>query len=146
MSTTYISAALRRQVIERADNLCEYCLIHENDTFFGCHIDHIVSEKHGGATEPDNLALACTFCNLHKGSDIGSFAPNGGLTRFFNPRSDLWHNHFVLSEARIIPISDIGEVTARIFQFNARERILERMALMEIGHYPHKAARERMEQ
>src|SRR5262249_7484988 len=36
MSVTYISAELRRLVVARAEGLCEYCLIAEEDTFFGC--------------------------------------------------------------------------------------------------------------
>lgn len=65
---------------ERADHLCEYCLIHEDNTFFGCQVDHIISEKHGGATALDNLAYACAVCNRAKGSDVGSvmLAPEGG--------------------------------------------------------------------
>ena len=55
MSQTYISAELRRLAVVRADGLCEYCLIHEDDTFFGCEIDHIISEKHGGLTVAENL-------------------------------------------------------------------------------------------
>ena len=47
MSTSYIGAELRRYVFARAERLCEYCLIHEEDTFFGCEVDHILSEKHG---------------------------------------------------------------------------------------------------
>ena len=70
--TSYISAELRRHVIERAERLCEYCLIHTEDTFFGCEVDHILSEKHGGPTEAANLALACMPCNRAKGTDIGS--------------------------------------------------------------------------
>ena len=70
--SSYVSAALRRLVTARADALCEYCLIHEVDTVFGCEVGHIISEKHGGATEADNLAYACAFCNRAKGSDIGS--------------------------------------------------------------------------
>jgi HNH endonuclease len=42
------SPGLRWFVATRADHLCEYCLIHAEDTFVGCHIDHIISEKHGG--------------------------------------------------------------------------------------------------
>ena len=87
---SYLSPALRRLVAVRADFLCEYCLIDENDTFFGCEVDHIISEKHGGATEADNLAYACAFCNRAKGSDIGSILPQRGtFVRFFNPRTDL---------------------------------------------------------
>lgn len=85
----YISTELRRFVAERATGLCEYCLIQESDTFLGCQVDHIISEKHGGATQADNLAYACTFCNRAKGSDIGSMATgSGNFVRFFNPRSD----------------------------------------------------------
>jgi hypothetical protein len=61
MSETYISAELRRLVAARAEGLCEYCLIHEEDTFFGCEVDHIISEKHGGSTDAGNLAYACLF-------------------------------------------------------------------------------------
>ncbi len=68
----YISEDLRHLVAARAEYLCEYCLIHEDDTFFGCEVDHIISMKHGGPTEADNLAYACAFCNRQKGSDIGS--------------------------------------------------------------------------
>jgi hypothetical protein len=50
VSGTHISAALRRAVIARAERCCEYCLIHDDDTFYGCEVDHIISEKHGGAT------------------------------------------------------------------------------------------------
>jgi len=50
MSQTYIPTELRRLVVVRAGGFCEYCLIYEDDTFFGCEVDHIVSEKHGGLT------------------------------------------------------------------------------------------------
>jgi len=72
MSVTYIPAELRRFVVARAEGICEYCLIAEVDTFYGCEADHILSEKHGGATDAENLAMACVFCNQAKGSDIGS--------------------------------------------------------------------------
>ncbi len=43
--TSYVSAELRRLVAARAQGLCEYCLIHESDTFVGCQIDHVISEN-----------------------------------------------------------------------------------------------------
>jgi hypothetical protein len=43
--SSYVSAALRREVQTRADGICEYCLIHESDTYLGCQVDHMVSEK-----------------------------------------------------------------------------------------------------
>ena len=69
MSTSYLSAELRRLVSARAGNLCEYCLIHESDTYFGCEVDHVLSEKHGGPTVASNLAFACLFCKRIGGMD-----------------------------------------------------------------------------
>ncbi len=138
---SYISAELRRAVAERADYLCEYCLIHEEDTVFGCQVDHIISEKHNGETSIDNLAYACTCCNRSKGSDIGSIAQDKRTyTRFFNPRLDLWRQHFRLDGIRIVVLSDVGEVTARILGINNADRLLEREALYAVGRYPNSAA------
>src|SRR5262245_53944727 len=120
MSATYISADLRRLVVARAEALCEYCLIAEDDTFFGCEVDHIISEKHGGATAADNLALACMYCNQAKGSDVGSIhLETGAFVRFFNPRTDRWADRLELTGSRIRAKTPIGEVIARILGFNS---------------------------
>ncbi len=137
MSSTYISADLRRQVAKRANSLCEYCLVHEDDTYFGCQVDHIISEKHNGPTELDNLAYACSFCNRYKGSDVGSFDWDlEEFVRFFNPRSDVWSEHFRLEGIEIIALTAIGKATAQILQFNNTERLLERLELQALGRYP----------
>lgn len=141
MSRSTISKSLRELVISRADRLCEYCLIHEEDTFFGCEVDHIISLKHGGPTEENNLAFACLFCNRHKGTDLGSIlAGTGEFIRFFNPRQDEWSQHFRLEGALIKPASEIGAVTVSILGFNTSDRILEREALIALGRYPPEAA------
>ena len=136
-----LSHELRQQVAVRANFLCEYCLIAEEDTFFGCEIEHIISLKHGGSSDLDNLAYACVFCNRYKGSDIGSISEAGQFSRFFNPRADRWAEHFQLQGALIQPLTVIGEVTARIFRFNYGEQLLERQALIVSGRYPRKDAR-----
>jgi len=108
-----VSAALRRLVAERAGRACEYCLIHEDDAFFGCQVDHVISLKHGGATEPGNLAFACAFCNRNKGSDVGSIlGPAPEFHRFYNPRIDRWEDHFHLDGYRIRPHTAIGHRTS----------------------------------
>ena len=73
----WISAELRQAIADRASLLCEYCLIAEADTFYGCEVDHIISLKHGGSSEPENLAYARAFCNRAKGSEIGSISTSG---------------------------------------------------------------------
>ena len=143
--SSYVSEDLRRLVAIRADFLCEYCLIHEDDTFYGCQVDHIISVKHGVPTEPGNLAYACTFCNRQKGSNIGSIlSQTGEFVRFFNPRVDRWAAHFRLDGSTIEPLTGIGEVTARILGFNTIERLLERETLVMMHSYPAPAARVRM--
>lgn len=143
--TRYVSADLRRHVQSRASHLCEYCLIHEDDTYLGCQVDHVIAEKHGGQTAADNLCYACTFCNRAKGTDIGSIAPStGDLNRLFNPRTDRWGSHFQLNGVVIEPRTPIGETTLRLLRFNEKERVWERESLASIDRYPPKKAIERL--
>lgn len=145
MSVTYIAAELRRLVIARSEGICEYCLIAEEDTFYGCEADHIISEKHGGSTDADNLAYACVCCNQAKGSDVGSIHwDSNTFVRFFHPRTDAWADHFKLVGSRIEGLTPIGDVTVRILAFNTGERVLERKTLQAMGRYPSAAALKRM--
>jgi hypothetical protein len=139
VSGTHIGAALRRLVATWARRCCEYCLVHEEDTFFGYEVDHVISEKHGGATAAENLAFACLPCNRRKGSDIASIDPgSGSLVRLFNPRTDRWMDHCSLSADGLVihATTAIGVVTERILQLNDVERHLERAALRVVGRYP----------
>jgi len=140
-----VSEETRRLVAERADFLCEYCLLHEDDGFFAFQLDHVISRKHGGSSEPANLAFACPVCNRRKGSDLGTLARRtGSLTRFFHPRTDAWAAHFRLASAIIEPLSDIGDGTARILGFNEDDRLAERQTLSATGRYPSIAALARL--
>jgi hypothetical protein len=120
--------------------LCEYCLIAEADTFYGCQVDHIISLKYGGSSDLGNLAYACALCNRAKGSDVGSISRTGEFIRFFNPRTDRWAEHFRLDGAAIQPLTPVGEVTARILGFNDSARLHEREELIRFGIYPSKRA------
>ena len=72
---------------ERAVYRCEYCLLHEDDSYSPHQIDHIISRKHGGLSEADNLAYACLRCNAWKGSDVGSLdSQTGVFVSLFHPR------------------------------------------------------------
>jgi len=90
-----ISPEIRQIVASRAGFVCEYCLIAEEDSYFRHQIEHIISRKHGGSSELEDLALACVFCNRYKGSDIASLTlETDELVRFYNPRVDRWREHF----------------------------------------------------
>lgn len=134
MSTDYISAALRRLVIERAQGRCEYCRIPEQTGFTSHEIDHIIAQKHGGLTESENLALSCALCNKYKGSDIASIdSETGQLTFLYHPRRDRWSDHFQIHEACFVSSTLTGRVTMRLLQLNHPDRIAERELLIAAG-------------
>lgn len=134
---TDVSESQRRFVAERATHRCEYCLLHEDDSYSPHEIDHIISRKHGGLSVADNLAYACLRCNAWKGSDVGSIDPQtGALVSFFNPRRHRWQDHFVLRGAVIEPLTAEGEATVRILKLNLNKRVVERQMLMVTGRYP----------
>jgi hypothetical protein len=136
MTGSHVSAALRRDVTERANGRCEYCQYPSDASLLGFEIEHIIAEKHGGVTSPGNLALACPFCNRAKGSDLASIDPETGeLTAFFNPRTQNWLDHFQLDGPRIVPRTATGRVTVIIFQINHPDRLLERGQLIRVGRY-----------
>jgi HNH endonuclease len=112
----YISEAIRSLVVTRANGRCEYCLLHQDDAVFNHEIEHIISLKHGGSSDPDNLAWACAFCNRNKGTDIGTL--------------------LLPSQGEIMPLTPIGQATVKVLAINHFERIIERRELMRDGLYP----------
>ena len=139
--SNYVSSETRQSVASRANFVCEYCLIAEADAYFRFQIEHIISRKHGGSSELENLALVCVFCNRYKGSDIASLTPETAeLVRFYNPRTMRWREHFRLDEVMSKPLTIIGEATVRVLQMNHDDRILERQVLARCGRYPSEAA------
>lgn len=94
MKGRYVSNTIRLAVASRANYCCEYCLIAEADLVYVFQLDHIISLKHGGSSEIDNFAYACSSCNQAKGSDLGTYLPGSKrLIRLFHPRRDRWQQH-----------------------------------------------------
>jgi HNH endonuclease len=132
-----IPEKLRQQIAKNANFKCEYCLTPEFFLAITFHIDHIRSIKHGGKILLQNLAYACPHCNQNKGSDIASYTDEDELVRLFNPRKDVWSEHFEVIKSGILsPLSSIGEVTINTLSFNQLERVIFRKSLIEIGVIP----------
>ncbi|MEH2321661.1 HNH endonuclease [Nostoc sp.] len=130
MSGTYIPVNLRRLVEERANYRCEYCQLPAGVAFFPHEIDHVIAQKHGGATDANNLALTCWRCNRYKGTDLGSFDPETGAFSFlFNPRTQKWAEHFTFLELNLVGLTPSGRTTIRLLQINSDERLAERHRL-----------------
>lgn len=137
MTSNFISADLRKLVIERASGRCEYCLIHQDFSIYSHEIDHIIPMKHGGQTNAENLALSCLSCNRYKGSDFATIdLVSGEIVPLFNPRRQVWNEHFSLNNGRIQGTTQMGEVTVRLLKFNIPSRVLERKILIKQGRYP----------
>jgi hypothetical protein len=64
--------------------------------------------------------------------------PSDTFVRFYNPRTDDWHDHFKIVGARIEGISPIGEATVVILGMNRPDRVKERELLQVLGLYPHR--------
>jgi len=127
----------RRQVWRRAGERREYCQIAQEDDALSSHVDHVVAEKHGGQSSPNNLCLACSQCNLHKGSDIASVDPATGETvPLYNPRVSEWDEHFRWEGASAAGLTPAGRATVRLLQLNAPERVEVRRSLMLEGRHP----------
>jgi HNH endonuclease len=127
MSVTYIPLNLRNLVYERAKGYCEYCRISDEVSFAKHQIDHIIAEKHGGLTTEENLASSCTICNKHKGSDIASIDnETGEIVPLFNPRIDVWSEHFEVEDGYFIGLTPKARATIRLLQLNNLSRVAER--------------------
>lgn len=136
--TTYIPSHLRKLAIQRSNNRCEYCLLQADDEpIFPHEIDHIIAEKHEGQTVEDNLAYACFYCNRFKGTDLTSIDPlTGEITPLFNPRMQVWSDHFALDGPLIVSMTQVGRTTIRLLQMNRPRMIQRHTYLIQLGRYP----------
>ena len=128
-------SATRRLVRTRAEQRCEYCRLEQKQAPFALfHVDHVIPRQHGGSGEPDNLALACHHCNLHKGSNLTGIDPDSGqITPLFNPRKEVWSRHFVLRSPLVSGLTPVGRATVRVLAMNAPDRIQLRAELQKGG-------------
>jgi len=134
----HVPRRLIRQVRERAANQCEYCLLPQVSQEATFHIDHIHPCSRGGATELDNLALACVGCSLHKAAHHQGRDPRSGkLVRLYNPRSDDWEEHFAFTKSwRISGQTTIGRATIAVLKMNRTVLVAIRSELAQLGRYP----------
>lgn len=129
--------ATQALVRTRAEDRCEYCRLHQDYAELVHHIEHIVSKKHGGSDDPSNLCNACERCNLFKGSDLTGIDPETGeVERLFNPRTQVWGEHFELHGPLIVGLTPAGRTTVRVLSMNAGQRLQLRATLHAHGLYP----------
>jgi hypothetical protein len=130
---------LREQVRQRAEYLCEYCHTSERWQYVRFTLDHVVPLGAGGNEVLENLALACFHCNRRKSNKLTATDPqSGAVVRLFNPRTQLWSEHFRWSTdgLLVLPQTPVGRATLELLELN-RERILKiRRADVEVDRHP----------
>ncbi len=141
MSETYIPRGLREKVAAQAKYRCGYCLTPEAIVGAPMEVDHIIPESLGGPTEEDNLWLACTLCNDHKGNRIAALDPiTDTMIRLFDPRHQVWAEHFAWSANgdRIIGLTPTGRATVVALNLNRPSLVSARQAWVTVGWHPPK--------
>lgn len=129
-----ITTKIREIVRDRAEQRCEYCSRMDYRTGFPFHVDHIISKKHDGGDNLDNLAWSCFNCNVFKGTDIASIdRETDELILLYNPRKQQWVKHFSKDDLYIKGITPIGRVTVRILQMNHEDQIEIRELLQSLN-------------
>ncbi len=133
----YIPAFLRKLVIRRAKNCCEYCGLSQAGQEATFHIDHIIPVAAGGKTEADNLALACVSCSLRKGARQAAIDPlTGQEVSLFHPRDEVWAEHFQWEGVRVIGITARGRATVAALGLNRPLILAIRAEESLLGRHP----------
>ncbi|HZY83420.1 MAG TPA: hypothetical protein VFE78_01205, partial [Gemmataceae bacterium] len=101
----------------------------------------ILPQALGGLTQEGNLWLACSLCNDCKNNRIADLDPlTGELVRLFNPRHQVWGEHFEWSPAgdHILGKTPTGRATLTALQLNRPSLVIARRAWVSVGWHPPK--------
>lgn len=130
-----MDARTRDFVRRRARDVCEYCRIPQEATpLIPFHVEHTIAKQHGGGDDPDGLALACDRCNVFKGPNLTSIDPNTSeIVPLFNPRQDVWKDHFRFRGGKILGITPTGRATVRLLNMNHPRRLELRQKWLDDG-------------
>jgi 5-methylcytosine-specific restriction endonuclease McrA len=126
-------------VEERAKHCCEYCkfpVAYSHDTF---HNEHIIPFYITQNNELDNLAFCCDGCNSHKWVHTeGIDHVTNTIVPLFNPRQNIWQDHFEWHDnfTIIIGKTPIGRATIDVLKMNRQGLVNIRKALFAYGVLP----------
>ena len=139
MTTADVPSALRQQIRIAARKRCGYCLSPQRYVMSQLEIEHIIPRAQGGNNDVSNLWLSCSLCNRYKGSQTTVTDPISGVsTTLFNPRNQVWKEHFQWSMdgTLIIGISATGRATVVALQLNNEVAVEVRRNWVLAGWHP----------
>ena len=132
-----IPTRLRRLVIRRAADRCEYCGLSQAGQEATFHIDHITPVVAGGATAAANLALACVSCSLRKGARQTAPDPvSAEEVNLFHPRRHRWQDHFRWEGVVLIGKTPAGRATIAALEMNRPLILSIRREEMLLARHP----------
>jgi hypothetical protein len=125
-------------IAARAKHICEYCRAPEAVFNLPFEVEHIIPSALGGTNEKSNLALSCRSCNLYKSDSVSLFDEETKKEmRFFNPRKDVWSEHFFIdkSSGEIQDLTNIGKATISRLRINSEAQIAARLQWLKLGFF-----------
>ncbi|NCP16423.1 HNH endonuclease [bacterium] len=134
-----LTPARRRRIAEQARYRCGYCLTQEIVSGVALTVEHIIPTARDGQTVEENLWLSCRLCNEAKGMLTEAIDPESGATvPLFNPRLQIWADHFAWSEdsTHVIGQTPTGRSTVKALSLNDELRVRARAIWVEAGWHP----------
>jgi hypothetical protein len=141
MTRTNIPENIKIKVRETSCFRCGYCLILQQYSPMIFQFDHYFPVSLGGTNDEENLWLACGNCNNAKSDKIEAFdSVTNQKVSIFNPRTQIWNEHFEMSEDRAIIIgkTPIGRGTVEALKLNDERVVAVRVEWVSAGWHPPK--------
>ncbi len=139
MSENRVTAQQKKIIVERAKGCCEYCLSQARFAMQSISVEHIIPKSKGGKTTLNNLALACQGCNNYKYNKTECHDPiNNKLIALYNPRQQVWNQHFAWNEnfTIVIGLTPTGRATVEALKLNLEGVVNLRQVLYSAGEHP----------
>ncbi|MBI3653154.1 MAG: HNH endonuclease [Acidobacteria bacterium] len=134
-----IPAALERKLRQQGRNRCGYCLSSEVLIGMPMEIEHLLPVASGGQSVEANLWLCCRRCNEFKGAQTQGIDPHTlDTVALFNPREQVWSEHFQWSEdgTEIIGQTPSGRATVIALKLNNSIIVVTRRQWASVGWFP----------
>jgi hypothetical protein len=91
----------------------------------------------GGETVAENLALACVSCSLRKAACQTAVDPQSGQeVALYNPRRDVWHEHFHWDGVHLVGLTATGRATVEALKMNRVLILAIRREEEAVGRHP----------